>query len=49
MPLDRVAAWALMALLVCLWALYNRRVALERRRLMGQDRRTPPQDKHAPL
>jgi hypothetical protein len=38
-----------MALLVCLWALYNRRIALERRQAMGKDRPTPPQDQHAPL
>jgi hypothetical protein len=49
MPLAKVAAWALMTLLVCLWALYNRRIALERRRLMTQDRPTPPQDQRAPL
>lgn len=49
MPFARVSAWALIALLVCLWALYNRRIAMERTRLMDKDRPTPPQDKHAPL
>jgi hypothetical protein len=49
MPFARVSAWALIALLVCLWSLYNRRIAMERARLMGKDRPTLPQDKHAPL
>jgi hypothetical protein len=49
MPLSKAAAWALMALLVCLWALYNRRIALEKRRLMERDRPAEQQDQHAPL
>lgn len=49
MPFARVSAWALIALLVCLWALYNRRIAMEKTQLMDEDRSTPPQDKHAPL
>ena len=49
MPFARVCAWALIALLVCLWALYNRRIAMETARLRDEDRSTPPQDKHAPL
>ena len=50
MPFAKVASWALMALLMCLWALYNRRIALEKMRLMDKaDRSTPPQDKHASL
>jgi hypothetical protein len=38
-----------MTLLVCLWAIYNRRIALERRQAMGKDHLTPPQDQRAPL
>ena len=49
MPFTRVTAWTLVAVLVCLWALYNRRIAVERTRLMNKDLPTPPQDKHAPL
>ncbi len=49
MPLARVASWALMTLLVCLWAIYNRRIALERRQTGENDLRTPPQDQRAPL
>ena len=49
MPFAKVASWALMALLMCLWALYNRRIALERRQAMENNRPTSPQDQHAPL
>lgn len=40
MPWIRVASWALVAVLLCLWSLYNRRIAFERRQRLIEERRT---------
>lgn len=42
MPSIRVASWALVVVVLALWSVYNRRIALARRRRMLDERAQQP-------
>ena len=42
MPSTRVASWALVVVALALWSVYNRRIALQRRRRMLDKRAQQP-------